>query len=105
TDGEVHAALSAQNGTVSLTISDTGRGIAREDLPRVFERFYRADKARSDSSGSSGLGLAIVKAIVEAHGGTIEASSEPGRATTFVVRLPAVEIRSPKPEIQNPNDE
>ena len=105
TDGEVSAALAARNGAVSLTITDTGRGIAAEDLPRVFERFYRADKARSDSTGSSGLGLAIVKAIVEAHGGTIEASSEPGRSTTFLVRLPAAEIRNPKPEIRMTNDE
>jgi two-component system OmpR family sensor kinase len=88
-NGEVRVALAAQDGFVSLNVSDTGPGISAEDLPRVFERFYRADKARSNASGHSGLGLAIAKAIVEAHGGRIDVSSEPGSPTTFTVRLPA----------------
>jgi signal transduction histidine kinase len=89
-NGEVRATLAAQNGSISLTVANTGPGIAAEDLPRVFERFYRADQARTDSTGHAGLGLAIARAIVEAHGGTIEASSAPGTLTTFVVRLPVV---------------
>jgi len=89
-NGEVRAALAAQNGSISLTVANTGPGIAPEDLPRVFERFYRADQARTDSTGHAGLGLAIARAIVEAHGGTIEASSAPGTLTAFVVRLPVV---------------
>jgi two-component system sensor histidine kinase BaeS len=69
-------------------VSDTGAGISAEDLPRVFERFYRADKSRSGANGRARLGLAISKAIVEAHGGTIEVSSEPGVGSMFIVRLP-----------------
>jgi heavy metal sensor kinase len=85
-DGEVRVKLESQNGLAVLTVSDKGQGIAPEDLPRVFERFYRADKSRS--TGGNGLGLAISKAIVEAHGGTIEVASEENVETTFRVRLP-----------------
>jgi two-component system OmpR family sensor kinase len=84
--GEVRVKLQSQNGLAILTVSDTGAGIYSEDLPRVFERFFRADKSRS--SGNAGLGLSISKAIVEAHGGTIEVSSEKNVRTTFTVRLP-----------------
>jgi heavy metal sensor kinase len=86
--GEIRVETSLQDEFAILTVADTGQGITAEDLPRVFERFYRADKSRSRSSGHSGLGLAICKAIVDAHGGTIEASSQPGVGTTFTVRLP-----------------
>jgi heavy metal sensor kinase len=86
-DGEVRITTQAQTGSAILTVRDTGAGIAAEDLPRVFERFYRADKSRS--SGNNGLGLAISKAIVEAHGGAIEVSSEENVGTIFTVRLPA----------------
>jgi len=85
-DGEVRVKLESQNGLAVLTVSDTGAGISAEDLPRVFERFYRADKSRS--TGGNGLGLAISKAIVEAHGGTIDVASEENVGTTFTVRLP-----------------
>jgi len=85
-EGEVRVKLEPQGGLAVLTVADTGQGIAAEDLPRVFERFYRADESRS--SANNGLGLAISKAIVEAHGGTIEVSSAEGAATTFTVRLP-----------------
>ncbi|WP_440101202.1 sensor histidine kinase [Glutamicibacter mishrai] len=70
-----------------LEVHDTGEGIAPEFLPKVFERFTRADKARSGSDGTTGLGLPIAKSIVEAHGGTISVTSEPGN-TVFEVRLP-----------------
>jgi len=69
-------------------VSDTGVGIHPEDLPRVFDRFYRADKARSRSVGNSGLGLSICKSIVEMHGGRIQASSTFEVGTTFTVILP-----------------
>ena len=87
--GEVRVKLESQGDLVVLTVSDTGRGIPAEDLPRVFERFYRGDKSRTGANGNAGLGLAISKAIVEAHGGTIEVSSKPDAGTTFTVRLPA----------------
>jgi signal transduction histidine kinase len=85
-EGEVRIAVQSQDGAAILTVSDTGAGIAAEDMPRVFERFYRADKSRS--SANNGLGLAISQAIVAAHGGTIEVASEEGAGTTFTVRLP-----------------
>ena len=77
---------------VLLAVADTGSGIAAEHLPRVFERFYRVDNARSRTDGGSGIGLAIVRALVEAHGGRVVAFSDgPGRGTRMEIRLPAVE--------------
>jgi two-component system, OmpR family, sensor kinase len=76
-----------EKDAVVLTVTDQGSGIAAEDLPHIFERFYRADKSRTD--GHAGIGLAIVKSIVEAHGGTIEVASPPGAGAAFMVRLPA----------------
>ena len=86
--GQVRLSTSAENGTACLTVSDTGGGIPDEDIPHIFERFYRVDKSRSRIQGRTGLGLAICKAIVEAHGGTIDVSSQPGQGSTFVVKLP-----------------
>jgi heavy metal sensor kinase len=86
--GEVRITGERQGGAVILRVSNSGPGIAAEDLPRIFERFYRTDKARSGSGGHTGLGLAISKAIVEGHGGTLEAASQPGKGATFTVRLP-----------------
>jgi heavy metal sensor kinase len=86
-DGSVRVGLKRENGMAVLTVSDTGQGIASTDLPRVFERFYRADQSRS--SGNAGLGLAISKAIISAHGGTIDVASEEHVGTTFTIRLPA----------------
>jgi len=85
--GEVRVKLEAQNGLAVLTVADTGQGIAAENLPRVFGRFFRADQSRT-GAGNAGLGLAICKAIVETHGGTIEVASEINSGTTFTVRLP-----------------
>lgn len=76
------------NGRARIAVADTGTGIASDDLPRVFERFYRGDKARPAEQGSSGLGLAIAKALVNAHGGKIWAESELGRGATFTLELP-----------------
>jgi signal transduction histidine kinase len=85
--GFVRIEARTHNGSAFLTVSDTGQGIPADELPHLFKRFYRADKARTD--GRSGLGLAISKAIVEAHGGTIEVISELGKGTSFTVRLSA----------------
>lgn len=71
-----------------IWISDTGSGIASEDLPHIFERFYRVDKSRTGATGGSGLGLSIVKAIITAHGGTISTESTPGKGTRILFTLP-----------------
>jgi signal transduction histidine kinase len=87
--GQVRVATRSENGTAFLTVADTGVGIPPEDLPHIFERFYRVDKSRSRIQGKTGLGLAICKAIVEAHSGTIEVTSKAGTGSTFEVRLPS----------------
>lgn len=86
--GTVHVSVTTENQIVRLTVRDNGIGIAANDLPHIFDRFYRADKSRSRSAGHAGLGLAIAKAIVETHRGTLEVESELGRGSTFTVRLP-----------------
>jgi two-component system, OmpR family, sensor kinase len=86
--GQIRVTTQVENSTAILTISDTGVGIAPEDLPHVFGRFYRADKARSRADGHTGLGLAICQAIVRAEGGSIEAASQPDVGSTFTVCFP-----------------
>ena len=86
--GEVHASLSRVGKRAVIRVSDTGIGIPADDLPHIFDRFYRVDKARSRATGGTGLGLSIVKQIVQLHGGSIIASSEEGKGTTFVIELP-----------------
>jgi heavy metal sensor kinase len=88
--GTVAVTVAADAQDVALTVADTGCGIPEEDVPHIFERFYRVDKARSREEGGCGLGLAICKSIVEAHRGTISFTSEVGQGTTFVVRLPRI---------------
>ncbi|HJT88613.1 MAG TPA: heavy metal sensor histidine kinase [Bryobacteraceae bacterium] len=85
--GTVSASLEAQGADVRIRVADTGEGIDAEDSRHVFERFYRADKARSRQQGGFGLGLSIVKWIAECHHGGVELSSQPGRGSTFTVRL------------------
>lgn len=86
--GNVKVALSPHNNKVECMISDTGIGVSDEDLTRIFERFYKADRSRTNSGGGSGLGLSIAKKIVEMHKGTIEVKSKLGVGTSFLVSLP-----------------
>jgi signal transduction histidine kinase len=87
-NGAITITLRRDHDQAIIEVADTGTGIPPEDLPHIFERFYRADKSRSRESGGSGLGLAIAKSIVQAHGGTISATSEVGRGTTVRFTLP-----------------
>jgi two-component system sensor histidine kinase BaeS len=87
--GSVTVHAGAADGQVTIAVSDTGEGIAAEDLPHVFDRFWRADKSRTRRTGGSGLGLAIARGIVEGHGGEIAVTSVPGRGSTFTLRMPA----------------
>jgi two-component system phosphate regulon sensor histidine kinase PhoR len=87
--GTVRITAAAEDGLITVAIQDTGSGIPAEHLPRIFERFYRVDKARSRELGGTGLGLAIVKHIVEAHGGSVAVESAVGRGSTFRFSVPA----------------
>ena len=80
--------LARDGGQVVLTVEDNGVGIPEADLPRLFERFYRVDKARSRAAGGTGLGLAIVSDTVRKRGGTVEAGNRPAGGAVFTVRWP-----------------
>ena len=86
--GSVSVRLSRENGKVLLAVADSGVGIPTKDLPRIFERFYRVDRARARDTGGTGLGLSIVRHIAESHGGSVTAKSELGQGSTFTVSLP-----------------
>jgi signal transduction histidine kinase len=86
--GRVIVGVRQTEGEVHVTVQDTGEGISPDDLPHVFERFYRADRARSRDTGGSGLGLSIAKSLVEAQGGTITVESQVGQGSVFTVSLP-----------------
>ena len=86
--GEVRASVRVRDDRAELRVSDTGIGIPSRDLDRVFERFYRADPARSRATGGTGLGLSIVRHVAESHGGDVTARSVLGAGSTFIVRLP-----------------
>lgn len=86
--GEVRLALCKEGGVAELSVADTGIGIATEDLPHIFDRFYRADKARARDAAGTGLGLSIAKWIVEQHGGEIVVESMPGQGSIFNVKIP-----------------
>ena len=89
--GKVEISLYKENKTAIFVITDTGIGIPKESINKIFERFYRVDKARSRELGGSGLGLAIAKWIVDLHKGTIEVNSELGKGSTFIIKFPIVE--------------
>ena len=84
----VQVSVTTTAESASIAVADTGPGIAAEDRERLFERFWRADPARTRSRGGTGLGLAIVASLVEAQGGTIDVQSEPGNGATFIVTFP-----------------
>ena len=88
--GKVNLTVKNVEAGVEIAVADTGIGIPAEDIPRIFDRFYRADKARSRQYGGSGLGLSIVKSIVNSHEGTIKVDSVVGEGSVFKVILPAV---------------
>jgi two-component system phosphate regulon sensor histidine kinase PhoR len=90
-EGRVEAGGRVVNGVIEISVHDDGPGIPPEALERVFERFYRVDKARSREQGGTGLGLSIVKHIVQSHGGKVWARSELGKGATFFFTLPAAE--------------
>ena len=87
--GTITVFTRSENGTVHIGVRDTGAGIPAEHLPRIFERFYRVDPARSRAAGGTGLGLAIVKHLAEAHGGSVTAQSQVGRGTVVTVSFPS----------------
>ncbi len=86
--GKIFLSVKKTGDKVKIYIKDSGIGIPEDDLPFIFERFYRVDKARSRGEGGTGLGLSICKWIAEAHGGNIEVESEVGIGTTFIITLP-----------------
>jgi len=89
--GRIELRLQRLNGVARVEVRDTGIGIPEDDLPHVFDRFYRGQNARAARADGTGLGLAIVKYVAEAHGGTVSAASQPGKETTFVVDLPVTD--------------
>jgi signal transduction histidine kinase len=89
--GTINVSAITQGDWVEVCVSDTGEGIPAEDLPHIFERFYRVDKSRARATGGSGLGLTIAKRLVEAHGGTITVQSELGKGSRFSFTLPIAE--------------
>ena len=87
--GRVTVSAVRLDDRVEVSIRDTGEGIPAEDLPHIFERFYRGEKSRSRETGGAGLGLAIARSIIEAHGGNIRAASEPGNGSQFTFTIPS----------------
>ena len=86
--GRVLVRASVADRQCRIEVEDTGIGIPPQDLPRIFERFYRVDKARSRDTGGTGLGLSIVKHVAEVHGGSIQAVSQPEHGSRFTLILP-----------------
>ena len=86
--GTIHIDIRNSAEDLKISITDSGVGISKENLPRIFDQFYRVDGSRSSVTGGAGLGLTIVKKLVEAHNGSIHVSSEVGQGTTFTVSLP-----------------
>ncbi len=90
--GTVRVGALQRENEIIISVHDQGCGIEKEHLPRLFERFYRADKARSRQLGGTGLGLAIVKHIAQAHGGRVAVESTPGKESIFSIHLPKASV-------------
>src|SRR5204862_1144177 len=90
--GTVTVQVGAVDGRATLSVADTGAGIAPEHLPHIFERFYRADRARGRAEGHYGLGLSVCVWIAERHKGRIDVQSAPGRGSTFTFQMPRVRV-------------
>jgi signal transduction histidine kinase len=99
--GQVVVSAVSRDGNVVISVSDTGVGIPAADLPRIFAAFYRGQAGESGVAGA-GIGLALTRRIVEAHGGSIAATSDPGRGSVFVIELPAHQAPAPGLEQQPP---
>jgi signal transduction histidine kinase len=97
-----NSSVVGRRSSVVFSVSDTGQGIEPDDLPHVFDRFYRADRSRTRGSGGAGLGLAIAKQIVVAHGGAIWAESQVGKGSTINVALPIADANTSAPAIDEP---
>jgi two-component system sensor histidine kinase BaeS len=95
TSGSITLSLEAEPSVVTVRIADTGEGIAPENLPHIFERFFRADAARSADTGGAGLGLSIVRSVIRDHGGAVFAQSELGRGTVIGFTLPRERVEAP----------
>jgi signal transduction histidine kinase len=96
--GTVTIELGQRDDEAVLEVSDTGIGIAGEDLPYIFERFWRGERSRARRTGGAGIGLAIVRELVRAHDGRIDVQSKPGQGSRFTVILPAAAPPSPRPD-------
>jgi signal transduction histidine kinase len=96
--GRISVTFSCAKGRAHIAVTDTGTGISPDVLPHLFERFYRADPARSRQTQGAGLGLALAKWIAERHSGTIDVKSRPGDGSTFTVSLPAASGRGHEPD-------
>jgi signal transduction histidine kinase len=90
--GSVDVSVRHEGDVVVVRVADTGIGIPQRELPRIFERFYRVDRARSRETGGTGLGLSIVRHVTENHGGGVTVDSELGQGTVFEVRLPTAPV-------------
>ena len=101
-DSRVGIGVRTIDGVVEIAVTDQGEGIPEDDLDRVFERFFRVDQARSRNTGGTGLGLSIVKHAVQNHGGEVRVWSQPGRGSTFTIRLPEASPQARAPRGDNP---
>jgi signal transduction histidine kinase len=98
-NGVITVALERDEASAVISVADNGRGVSKTDQVRLFDRFFRTREVREAAIQGVGIGLTIVKAIVDAHGGTITVSSEPGRGSTFTVRLPLRTEATPLPTL------